>query len=199
MASPFCSGPAFIFCGISSGATFNASGPPIQQITPAFLGTSETGPQMAHQLESEPVMNDIAGSKIPHDNLYMGEIAFLTFTLTIWNEAVIQRLERKLNDPNIVTGVDGATDRGSLYIAEGLAWPMWLLYGHRNKPIMLANGLPAGRHYLYTMPDSIITLPGRRANRKQVTMTALGGYDSLTGIYKLWDQNMTEVANLPIV
>lgn len=199
MAGPFSSGPCFMFLGLATSTQFTSQG--VQQVSsPAFLGTGEVGPRLAHHYEKEPVMNDVAGSKLPFDSLMMGELAMISYVLTIWEEPIIQRLERKINLANAVLGSDAPLDRGSLMIAEGLFFEFWLLYGHRNKPIMLASGMPAGRHYYCTEPDEVATLPGRRSNRKEVSMTAHGkplyNQGIPTGAFQLWDMDMSAVANL---
>jgi hypothetical protein len=194
----FSSGPLFVFTGLSQGSSFDANGNVSQNITPAFLGTGEVAPQFQHHVEMEPVMNDLAGSKIPLDYMLQGEIAFFSMTLTNWVENVVRRLEVKLNDANSTLGMDDRHDRGTLMLTEGMSFPVWFLYGHRARASMVAANMPRGRQYKYCVVDDIVTIPGRRANRKQISMTALGKFDASTQAFNLWSTDVSAVENLPV-
>lgn len=134
MAQAWCTGPAYLFCQ-----------PPAQSVQ--FLGNTERTPKMRVVREFEPVMNDMAGTKVPYDRLFQGKHIFISGLLTRFNWSVYLALAQL---PNVTgDGLDIPGDVGTLMMTEGKAVPFWVEFpyavgGRAGKAAMA--GMPQGYH-----------------------------------------------------
>lgn len=193
MAIPYVTGPAAIFVGVSGTTPVD----PFVGATPVYLGHCESAPRIAWNPQFEPVMNDLAGSRLPYDMLYQGKDAMIIGDLTIWNWLIWDRV-RSRPDFNDVPDTNDRFDLGSLMLTEGKCFPLWITYPYVAKAAMAAGGMPAGRHFLATYlvgPDN--EDPGTRVNKVHVQFHALRAWDPVTGGHKLSDANMTGVPAVP--
>ena len=165
-----------------------------------YLGVTEAGPDINNQVAIEPVRSDIAGSIRPRDKMYMGEFGTLSLTFTEWKQSSMYHLERLMNDVQKIPGADRATDRGQLYVNGNFSYPIYFLHGHRNDPIMVAQGMPRGRVYLSCIPTDFRPIRGRKANKMAVTLEWESTYNNLTGIFLGWSEtaaSLQPVENAP--
>lgn len=117
MPQPYTRGPVLIYAGVGG-----SSGP-------LYLGTGERAPRVSRLREFEPVMNDLAGTRVPFDMLAEGQQALITVKLTRWDDAVLQAVEAR-SSAAPAGGIAGPGSTGALMIAEGWAFPLWLLYSY---------------------------------------------------------------------
>lgn len=78
MASPHVNGPAHIYYA------------PFETNDWAYFGTSESGVKLVNQKQYDPVMNDIAGPKVPMDETFASKISYIIAIMTRWDENVYQ-------------------------------------------------------------------------------------------------------------
>ena len=173
MANPFTSGAVSCFISISN--------------TVQFLGHTEAGPDINHRFEREPVMSDLSGSRIPFDVMFQGETAIVGLTLTRWNSAIMDAVEKGLNTASALLGSDGDLARGTLMQLEGATYPLVLISEHRTKATMTAAGMETGRRYLFAVPDQLTDIRGRRANKKRISFFCHSGYNAATRRFQLYD------------
>jgi hypothetical protein len=200
----FSSGAVMMFVGTPGGGTFNISATEtvtLPDFIPHFVGTGEVGPELKHHVALKPVYTDDFGSELPDDYLVLGESCSFTIVLTNWTRNGIDALENRINRFVIgesTPGAEHSQERGSMMVREGLTFMVWLLYSHNKKPAMVSFGMPKGRRYLACVVEDIVTVTGRRANRKVVTMTALPIRHVNEPKLRTWDTNMDQVLNMPI-
>lgn len=162
----------------------------------AFLGTGERAPAVIAQRNYTPIYSDDTGKLVPYDRIWEGEEHLVSVVLTRWNEGVYRALAA-LPRPIGVPGGDSPLDRGSLMVADGLACPLYLRFGHAGKPLALAGGLPAGVRYYAAMLDGQDRYePGTSVNRRHLTFYCANVYSRNNGNIGLFDYN---VAGLPAV
>ncbi len=136
MASIFTTGPANIFVGIGANKTM------------LYLGTCMRPPRIRIRRGNVPVFNDLGGTQIPFDMMSSNQEAFTKGTLNRFNRPVMNALQAMPNPYSGVRGLQQAGDIGSLYIQEGLAFPLVMQFpNYLIKPAMRAAGLPPG--YLF--------------------------------------------------
>jgi hypothetical protein len=94
------------------------------------LGLSVDGVEIQLLQVENPVMADIGGNQLPVDFQHMGEQAFVTVTLSRWNEDVLRKIRSRpftLGIPAVAqaTPADGlARPRGQLIGAGGAAFKL---------------------------------------------------------------------------
>jgi hypothetical protein len=142
MATPYVTGPAFIFVGC--GASY----------TPIFLGTAERSPRISIRDEYGEVFNDILGVKIPYDWSWQGEHAFITATINRFNEATVAAMQARPNGPTGVRGYSVPGDVGTLMIGEGKTLPLWVTFPYYAKATYSSAGMPPGYHFFATLLES---------------------------------------------
>jgi hypothetical protein len=179
MAQPYVTGPCALWVGVGAGRA------------PVFLGHSEVGFTIEERPEWEPVICDLAGTKIPFDIQDMGEDAVVHGTLTRWNEPVFNKL---LAHPRSggTPGRNISGDRGFLMQQEGGAVPIWLVFPYVAKPAMAAGGMPPGRRYPFAVVQQKSMAPcGSKALKRLVVFHCLPAFNVATGSFTLYDTNMT--------
>lgn len=224
MAVPYCSGPVSLWAivpdpiaiaqanaiasgGLTTGGIGRGSGGGLSAATalvianlakrPVFLGTGERAPNILARRAYTSVFNDITGDQVPLDKQWQGEEHFVSVVLTRWNEGVYRAmaaLPRPGGDP----GGDGFLDRGSLMVTEGLAYPLLLRFGHADKAIYAANGMPPGvRYYAAYLEGQDRHEPGTSVNRRHLMFYCANVYNPATGAIGLFDYNVSALPAIP--
>lgn len=195
MAQLWCTGPAHLYVGLGGSKTGK---------TPLYLGTAETKPDIDIKGEVEGVMNDVAGSKLPMDELWEGEEAMISFVLTRWNMPVVLSLMSQPDPFGGAGGVNAQDDVGTLFLTENYSFPFWVRF-----PYAASKGAMAGMVFGYRFwackilsPKKIE--PGTRAmkhhfivhaKRTYTNATSPAGTGMLSGgpnaVFRLYDHNMT--------
>ena len=110
--------------------------------TPYFFGHTEGTPDFKKRPYFEPVMSDLSGTKVPFDILLEGEDAIISGVFTRYNESVYAAMDSIGNLNPAFRGIEGTYERGSLMLAEGLAYPLYMQFPFSAKAAMA--GLPPG-------------------------------------------------------
>lgn len=141
--------PAYLHCtGAIFCYTVNSSGSISQ------LGTAEQHPVSEDDYNWEDVFNDIGGSMVPFDQMYMGQIEIFSLDLNRFNNDVSFFIESApsysvLSQTQInVPGYDDWVSRGSFLNANSQGFPLWLQYSFFGTAGALAYpDLPIGVYY----------------------------------------------------
>lgn len=166
----------------------------------AYLGTCERAPRIVHTAYFEPIFNDIAGTKVPYDELFQGKDASIAGDLTRWNEAVLKDAETRVGNGAQVQpdGLDDEQSRGTMMLAEGQAGILILHFPYYAKPVMSAAGMRPGYRYFGAWlagPDDK-TL-GTQVNKAHIQFRALPVYQYTTGKFLLYDTNLSGIPAVP--
>ncbi len=146
MSQYYVTGSVAIFVGVGPG---NA---------PLLLGFCESTPKPSHRRHWKGVRSDDAGQVLDGDTTYQGTDAMITCTVTRMQMSTALLIEAR-NTTAVVAGPglggapgsDPGGSYGTLAIAEGLAFPLWLPFPYSAKAAFRnpASGImPAGRRYL---------------------------------------------------
>lgn len=183
MANLYVTGPAHIFVQLPGIA-----GPQAY----SYLGTAERYPKISIRPANEPVFNDIGG-KVPFDMAHMGEEAFVSADISRWNEPVYAALAARPRPGSGTRGVNVAGDIGTLYVTEGFAYSLAVLFPYAAKLVYAAAGMPAGYRFLSSYlvgPDELEPL-GTTPRKIRLMWHCLRTYDPSTGSLFLYDHDMT--------
>ncbi len=154
--TPFCTGPGYIY--VSKNAINGGSGSGGVNVLPSgtpakadilLLGTCETAPRIRVNPEYEPIMNDVAGVRLPLDYSYQGKDAEIVGTLTDWNEAVYERLQKIVN---ATLGLDAFGDTGTIMQLEGGTCHVWIHFPYTAKTTYTTLGQPPCYHFAACRP-----------------------------------------------
>jgi len=165
---------------------------------PIFLGhASGDGFQIEMRPQFEPLMCDIAGTKVPYDRAYEGFDAVLTGTLARWNENIYATLQfypnSKLAGQGAISrGTDPYSYRGILMATSGFCYPIWLRYP--NSLIAPFTGLPRGYHFLACMMESDTMRPGAKPYGVQIGFYAQPIFFPATGNFVCYDTDMSALS-----
>lgn len=198
MATPFASGPVDVWAGVGAGGA------------PLFLGHGERGPRIRIRRNYRDVFSDPGGDAVPFDRANQGEMAVVSISLTRWNERTYRVMAAATT-----TGAGGNLgnrgqqdpgELGSLMIAEGLAYELWLRFPFTAKTVYAAAGQPAGYHFWRAMLDQEDDLDdlGPKARRLGLVWTCLRSFDVGVsnafgaGRLRCYDTDMTALAGAVI-
>jgi hypothetical protein len=190
MAQPYVTGACSVWAGIGAGSA------------PVFVGHAEQGMSIDIRAGWEPVMNDLAGTKVPFDMSYQGEEAILSGTLTRWNEAVVAAMAARWNaQASFLGGPQRGSEntfaRGTLMLTEGAAFPIWLNFPLSS--IAAFATLPDGYRFAAGFLESPDRLePGTRPYKIQMIWHCLAVFTPSNGSFLLYDHDMSAVAALPL-
>jgi len=198
MAQAYVTGPVGLFVGFRNPGSSSIA-------TIEFLGTGETAPDIEENLEHEPVMNDVWGSKLPMDRLHEGSEAVVSVVLTWWRETTVRRVmalpyrNGSVRGVNVVRGAaNGYGDVGSAILTEGLAISLWCLFPYSAKTAYqnANNGkMPQGQRFPYSMlVGKPVRKTGTKANKMQLTFQAMRGV--VGNNLLLYDEDVSAVENL---
>jgi hypothetical protein len=195
MAQPWATGPVHIFTGTAGGNT----GP---NASAEYFGTGERAPNIRIRRGWSPVFNDLSGTEVPFDMMYESQEAFVTVTMTRWNEPCFQRLSSMPNPAtaNAFGGVflDNPGDIGSLMLTEGLAFQLWLQFPYASKTSYGANNvLPPGLHFYsawFEGPDEWEV--GTTSNKRLCVFHAVPQFFLPSGQFILGDYNMSALPGI---
>lgn len=187
MANPYVTGAVPVYVGIGAGSTQSDN-------APYFLGWFERGLNDFHiDPKYRPIFADIFGSDLPYDHMFMGEDAWCAGDLSVWNEAVYARTAaRPTHLSAAVRGTYQPSDIGSLMIAEGLAFPLWLPFPFATPKATPQPNQPAGYHFPTAWmfgPDHIIG--GLQQSKRRVVFYAGAARNPSTGVITLYNSFMT--------
>jgi len=188
MAMMWTTGPAFIWLSVnpilvSIGPTGLNELPtqPSNYLTAirsaVFLGTCETPPKIEVIIGQKDVKNDIGGSEIPFDSLYLGRMARTTAIINRPNMSVI--LAAQAASPIIPNpGFDYFGDIGSLTVQEGYCYTVWVVFPYSNPAVKTAMaGQPWGYRFPFsTLEDEVMDGLGTDARRWPFVWKHLRGF-----------------------
>jgi hypothetical protein len=134
-------GPIFIWAAIPTGT-------PLPTGTPQQLGTCEQWPVDSRQYSWEPVPNDLAGSMIPLDSQYMGQIESLSLEINRFNNDVIEVMAAAPSPGGDipVPGYDGQLSRGLFLNQNVQGFQVWFQFSYFGTPAAPPD-LPPGIYY----------------------------------------------------
>ncbi len=189
MSSPYVTGPAFLYVGVSGGLTSKA---------PVFLGTCEDSPEVRINAEWIPLMNALGGSQIGSDTSFQGEKGFVRADLTKYNESVYAVMASR----PFFTGTRGVTPfggLGTLMLTENAYYPLWIQFPYfTTKTVMAAAGLPAGYRFFAAWlegPDNLGPL-STKPRKLSLVWTCQRVFNATTLAWGLYDSSM---AGLPTI
>lgn len=193
-------GPVLLYAGI--GGTRN-------QRQALFVGTSQGDVQVTQQIAKIPVYNSVGGRTFPTDELYDGEIHFISFILNRVDPSLLYQMLMSAPDPYsgspVVAGTTPINMVGTLYGTEGYSFPFWLVFPYAAK----FPGTPVGRRYWHCSVESPTTVDfGAKEVSPSVIIKAMRAWttstdplsremvqsNQFTPAFKLYDSN---VAGLP--
>jgi len=193
-------GPVQLYAGI--GGTAN-------QRQAIFIGTAQGDVQVTQQIAKLPVYNSVGGRTFPTDEMYDGEIHFISFVLNRVAPSVLFQLLMATPDPyqgsTVVAGDTPINMIGTLYGTEGYSFPFWLVFPYSTK----FPGVPRGRRYWNCTVESPLTVDlGAKEISPSVVIKALRAWtvstdplsrpmvmsDQFDSQFVLYDDN---VAGLP--
>lgn len=187
--TPFCTGPGFIYVSKSAFGSPSSAANVAPSGTPAkadilYLGTCEGTVRIRVNPEYEPIMNDVAGVRLPLDYSYQGRDAELVGTLTDWNEAVYQRLQKIVNS---TLGTDAFGDIGTLMHLEGGTVHCWIHFPYTAKSTYTALGQPPCYHFGACRPIGEEMPVGTSASKRLFALKADRYYNPSDASMKLYD------------
>jgi hypothetical protein len=162
---------------------------------------SETGFDIDTQIAYEPFMNDLGGTQIQFDDQNMGQQAFISGTITWWNEPVMAQMDLLRGTGNPVgfpTGTQWGTETfgavGAFMGFEKRAFQLWLQYPYFAKPSFqnpLTGGpMEPGRRYPFSKLKINRETTGTRAKRRILGFHCLRQWNPTTQAFTLWDNFM---------
>lgn len=120
MSRQYVPGQAQIFTGTGGGGALE------------FLGTTESGATIQYMRGLEPVMADLAGTQFPFDVQWMGQIAFVRFSIRIFNWDVLDRCQAS---PAASAGALLAGEMGTPILASGNGKRLLVNYPYAGSPL----------------------------------------------------------------
>ena|ERR1051326_8431687 len=181
-------GPAHLYIGPT-----NPSSP--LTASALYLGTAEVAPQIEILAKYAPVFNDLAGSQVPFDTIFEGEMGHTFVELNRFNEATLAIAQNRPN--HFTSGTRGSNvggDVGTLMLTEGKAFSVYVVFPYASKPAYA--GMPAGYRFPFSVllsPDRFTKL-GTRERKVALIFEHLRGFYPATGVFGLYDN---VVAGLP--
>jgi len=174
MASPWVTGPVHVYLARGAGTLAGSA----VASAALYLGTTEGGPEYDHTPSYEPVMNDLSGSKIPFDLLLMGQEAHVFGTFTRINFAVLHAIEAIISGRT--RGLLSGSDLGTLMLAEGQTFHLFLKYAGAARAAMIDIGLPLGIHYPAAIMETNKAPLGNRAGKISLGWHCIQAYSLST-------------------
>lgn len=150
MSQGYVSGPCFVFVGTGTSGALT------------FLGLSERGVELQLAASYLDVICDASGPTVPLDSQFMGEQAYMSMTLNKYNEGVLQKCAGRRVGPSVTAGAIEADGLGSLMIAQGYAYQIFLYAPYNTLAFQTATIVPgyvfgAGwLHDQFTVPLSVV-------------------------------------------
>lgn len=197
MAGFYVTGPCDIFVG-------SLAGPAV------FVGHAERTPSVQIKPSFSPVYCDLFGQRVPADFLYDGEEAMISADVTRFNEStyafMAQRPDATIAGARRGSNIPG--DIGTLMVAEGYAYSLFLRFPYAAKPAFSTGSggaMPAGYRFLAAFlegPDDLgplgttnrrIRLNWRAARVPSVVTGSSFGAVALT----LYDHDMSRTVGVP--
>lgn len=193
MAKQYVSGPGHLYVGVDitpgrRTASQNTSVTAVKR--PIYLGTAEKFPKITKRPNFKPTFVD-QGGEVPHDVAFMGEEAFVAADLSRYNEAVYNSLSSRPRHQFGLRGFTGSQDIGTLMIAEGKAYPLWVHFPYASKAAF--SDMPNGYHFFASYligPDELEPL-GTTPRKVRLIWHCLRVYDPVAGNYLSYDHDMT--------
>lgn len=190
MAKMYSSGPALMYISTPVGYS--------------FLGSAESAPDIELTGEFEPVYSDIAGSRLPMDRIFEGEEAVISAVLTWWDESTLNAINTFGAALGSVDGRSFFHDTGTIMGQEGANFEFFVRFPFAAKPAY--SDMPAGYHFLSAMRIGGFRIePGTKVNKRHLIIKAqrklnpaIGAPGLNTEIFRLYDFDMSAVANIPI-
>jgi hypothetical protein len=182
MASFKVAGPCEIHCGVASGGGL------------AFLGWSEGGVRVSLRPFYEDVKADILGPLSPTTVQQMGEEAWVSLDLKIWNESVWRSIASRANaraGAAVAGGYYPNGAIGALVFEEDEGFRLLVYKSYQSKQINTA----AGNIAAYNFPAAYLAGPddvdpiGTRASKIRCVFRALLARDPLTGHCTLYNED----------
>jgi hypothetical protein len=178
----YVTGPALIYVGTGTSGAYN------------FLGFSEQEFPIVLSGEWDEVMADLSGPRLPLDIQFMGEQAYMSFTLTKYSQAVLNGIRTRI--PNGTIGQIATNQLGSLMISEGLAFKTCIVQPYQSKTAF--SDLPPCYEFLASWMSDQHEVPiSVRAHRPRVTIRAIPVWNTSNLTYVLYDTPALAGLSLP--
>jgi hypothetical protein len=192
VAQLYATGPVDVWVGAGGG--------------PLFLGHGERAPRIQVQRMYKPAHTDLAGD-VPHDKAFAGEWALVTLALSRYNESTLALIQ-DVAGANLVgtpptRGFNVPGERGSLMLAEGQAYPLYLRFPFAAKPVYqsaASGAMPAGYRFPAAYlggPDDLFDLGLPNARKVGLVFECVAPFDPTVtnaygaGAFKLYDHNLS--------
>jgi len=148
----------------------HVTGPVKVSVGADVLGYGERGPRIRHIKHYAPVFCDLGGTRVPFDECYEGEEAFVTIRLSVFDQAVLKNLR---TEPAEEAGAYAGSVVGSLMMTEQLRFELKLEFPYSQR----MPGMPASRTYKNAELDSDDTATGTEAEYVDLTFHCLPYWD----------------------
>lgn len=197
MAQLYVTGPCDIYVGTTAG-------------TALFLGHAERTPNAQIRPMFSPVFCDLYGQRIQADAIYDGEEGMISADLTRFNESLYALIAARPNSTGTgaARGTNLPGDIGTLMVAEGFAYPLFLRFPYASKAAFSTGSggaMPAGYRFAACYlegPDDLG--PMATTNRRirlnwhavRTPFTVAGNPLGSVGML-LYDHNMAPTAGVP--
>jgi hypothetical protein len=135
MSQFYNTGPAELFAGVDSGSSLT------------FLGWSQSGFELRFMGSFRDVIADFSGPEVPADVQYMGELCYITGTLSKYNEAVLQAVMARAVGVGTLPGQIIANELGSLMVAQELAYPIVINAPYAGLAFQSATAIPGWQFF----------------------------------------------------
>jgi hypothetical protein len=178
MAQIYVPGPCELHVGTGSSGSLQ------------FLGWSESGVRASINREWDDVPADIAGTRMPADVQFMGEQAYISCDLKVFNNPIFNKIASAQNPFSGTRGNMPYGSLGKLMVTEGAAYRL-LVYSPYAvlKPAMSAWSQLNFFTAWLAGPDDIPN--STKATKIRALFRAIASYNSSTGEWDLYDQDIS--------
>jgi hypothetical protein len=184
MAQLYSTGPAHAYVGII--------GPGGGTTAVSYLGTCEDAPRIELRPMWDPVFNDLGG-KVPFDESFQGEEAFVNLDLNRYNEGVYAALAARPRPGQGTRGTMVFGDVGALALTENYVFTLLIQFPYAVKAVMAAGGMPGGYRFPATVlagPDQLFPL-GTKPRKVNLMFHAIRVFNIQDQSFVLYDHNLS--------
>lgn len=177
MSQLYVPGPVQIFVGTGAGGAYQ------------FLGYSEQETGTRFDSAWEDVYSDATGPMIPLDTQYFGEQAYISSTLTKYNEAILQQLTPRV--PGLTAGAMANGEVGTLMLTEGYAVKLFLYCPYSQKSVFSLGGMVAGYVFAASwLADSFEVPLSVRVKKPRIVMRCIPVANTVQGTSILYTTSL---------
>lgn len=170
---------------------------PGQSGFPTLLGYGENGVNIVVRAMYDAVMNDLGGTQIPFDRLFMGEEGQVSTVLTVFNWGVYESVCMARPDFASTPGTSRFGDLGTEVWGEAAGYNLWLRFPYQTAFTASNPGMVAGYHFFRSFMPENQPLFNTSAVKIPVNFQCIRSYNYSTGSWALYDHNMTGTTVIP--